>query len=214
MGLSCSENKTEIRYIDGNDVVPPKPPWWEVLTLYGVDSDNDGVRDDIELWINGIFEDENYRFVLKRMAAHEVGMLKAYPEIDKVNESFLASHYGARCLIFLDRITGNYNKYPDILGDLYRRVKNTSLRAYYYTTANREVMNKYRHELGGRGWLSDYYKNCSLIKLKDFHELMKKYRKKIDNDKEMSKHYKDREYEEINIVIDLFEREYGIQQGK
>ena len=60
---SCS--KAPEQYIDGNDLIPSEPPFWEYFTIEGVDSDNDGIRDDVELWINKEFDDVNLRRALK-----------------------------------------------------------------------------------------------------------------------------------------------------
>lgn len=51
--------------IDDGDIVPPNPPFWEYFTVEGFDEDKDGVRDDVEIWINENYEDPNIRRILK-----------------------------------------------------------------------------------------------------------------------------------------------------
>lgn len=53
--------------IDGDDVIPPKPD--QVLsdsTLLGIDMDGDGVRDDLELWVNQVTAVMDFRKALKQ----------------------------------------------------------------------------------------------------------------------------------------------------
>lgn len=54
--------------IDNNDVVPPSPSILSYFTVEGADDDLDGVRDDIEIWINEEFDDPNIRMALKQEA--------------------------------------------------------------------------------------------------------------------------------------------------
>lgn len=56
--------------IDGGDLVPPMPdPGVNNSTLLGVDIDEDGVRDDVELWINSFARNsQQLRKVLKKMS--------------------------------------------------------------------------------------------------------------------------------------------------
>lgn len=70
---SCSEYKEE--YIDGDDLIPPSPPFWEYFTVEGVDMDQDGVRDDYELEVNESFDEYNMR--------------KAAKEKYRINDMFL-----------------------------------------------------------------------------------------------------------------------------
>ncbi len=61
--VSCSEDKKE--YIDGDDLIPPSPPFWEYFTEKGFDVDQDGVRDDLEYAVNNEFDEYNLRKALK-----------------------------------------------------------------------------------------------------------------------------------------------------
>jgi hypothetical protein len=61
---SCSK-QTPGNFIDGSDKIPPSPPFWKYFTVEGVDEDLDGVRDDVEIWINDEYEDPNIRKAMK-----------------------------------------------------------------------------------------------------------------------------------------------------
>lgn len=80
--------------------LPVKPHWYTQYTLHGVDSDHDGVRDDIEIWINNKHQDHNVRRALRKIA-------KVYTAFFKVKNSqkrdeVLLSHYLANtCLSFV-----------------------------------------------------------------------------------------------------------------
>lgn len=73
--FSCSEYKEE--YIDGDDLIPPAPPFWEYFTVDGSDVDQDGVRDDYELLVNEEFDSYNLRKAFKEEAKLEAKFLKA-----------------------------------------------------------------------------------------------------------------------------------------
>lgn len=67
LSTACSKYKSG-DVIDNNDVVPPSPSILSYFTVEGSDDDLDGVRDDIEIWINENFDDPNIRMALKQEA--------------------------------------------------------------------------------------------------------------------------------------------------
>lgn len=69
--ISCSDKESQ--YIDGDDLIPSTPPFWEYFTVNGVDEDKDGVRDDFELLVNEEIDDENLRKALKQYARTRQG---------------------------------------------------------------------------------------------------------------------------------------------
>lgn len=66
--FSCTEKKEALKYIDGDDLIPPSPPFYMYFTMLGADVDGDGVRDDVELWINENGKNANIRRALKALA--------------------------------------------------------------------------------------------------------------------------------------------------
>lgn len=63
--FSCVQTDQKTTYIDGEDLIPPSPSLFSYFTVMGVDSDLDGVRDDVELLINEKFEDPKIRKAAK-----------------------------------------------------------------------------------------------------------------------------------------------------
>ena len=59
--FGCSKNNYQLQLIDGDDIIPPEPAFFHYFTIHGADADNDGVRDDFELYVNKSFSDPNYR---------------------------------------------------------------------------------------------------------------------------------------------------------
>lgn len=49
------------------DPEPPSPPFWYYFTLEGLDSDKDGVRDDVEIWINNYTKEYHYNLLLNNL---------------------------------------------------------------------------------------------------------------------------------------------------
>ena len=66
-GSAKFEVKTQQIVVDG-DPQPPHPGDAGKETLLGIDSDNDGVRDDVEIWINETYASTDMRKSLKSMA--------------------------------------------------------------------------------------------------------------------------------------------------
>lgn len=73
---SCVQEEYKKTYIDGDDLIPPEPSWVYYFTMHGNDSDDDGVRDDVELWINEKMVDRNLRVASKKIAQTYGEMLK------------------------------------------------------------------------------------------------------------------------------------------
>lgn len=77
---ACNQSGTSTRVVDG-DPEPPAPwgpkdaliNWTEVE---GVDRDQDGVRDDVEIWINNHGQDEYIRKALKQQWKAQVEFIK------------------------------------------------------------------------------------------------------------------------------------------
>jgi hypothetical protein len=66
-GSAKFEVKTQQIVVDG-DPQPPHPGEAGKETLLGIDSDNDGVRDDVEIWMNETFQNSEVRMALKESA--------------------------------------------------------------------------------------------------------------------------------------------------
>lgn len=115
---------------NSKDATPKKPPFWEIFTVNGVDSDNDGVRDDIEIWINSVTDDENRRMALKKIANSytrlndSLGDKKIYIR-EKMR--FTLRNY---CWKF---VTLNLKSNKHVFTfELHEKMLNTPLREYYF----------------------------------------------------------------------------------
>ncbi len=86
------------------DPQPPHPGEAGKQTLLGIDSDNDGVRDDIEIWINERFEgNENLIKGMKQQARDYQNALKV---VDDKEASIAATHEIFRTSHCLTHIVG------------------------------------------------------------------------------------------------------------
>ena len=95
--LGCSPRNEKPLYIDGDDLIPPEPSVKSFFTIHGEDVDNDGVRDDIELYVNKNFEDPNVRKAFKSDAKTYSSFMKATNRID-INKYFVESIDTSICL--------------------------------------------------------------------------------------------------------------------
>jgi hypothetical protein len=76
--------------IDGDDIIPPMPNKEENdSTLLGVDSDGDGVRDDVELWINrDVDQSPEVRKAFKQMSkGFQLALSEADDKVKSINNS-------------------------------------------------------------------------------------------------------------------------------
>lgn len=86
--------------IDGDDVIPPRPD--QALsdsTLLGIDVDQDGVRDDVELWINSSITNANQRKGLKQNAKAWQEGLKVVDDKQASIQTTIRSLEASECLI-------------------------------------------------------------------------------------------------------------------
>ncbi|PIR33797.1 MAG: hypothetical protein COV37_14910, partial [Bdellovibrio sp. CG11_big_fil_rev_8_21_14_0_20_39_38] len=78
--ISCNQSGTSTRVVDGDPEPPapsgPKDAWINWTEVEGVDRDQDGVRDDVEIWINNHGQDEYIRKALKQKWKAQVEFIK------------------------------------------------------------------------------------------------------------------------------------------
>lgn len=76
------------RIIDGD----PEPKWpgsEGEKTLEGIDADNDGLRDDVEIWINETIKERNERMAIKQYARDQIKFMMGY---NKSKEEVIKLH--------------------------------------------------------------------------------------------------------------------------
>ena len=104
-------------YCQTEDPEPRHPGEAGKKTLLGIDSDNDGVRDDVEIWINEKFSNTpdrdmfNYRMAFKQFASAKLNALKFKEDKAKVMESNSLGFDAFDCLrtIYVSK-KGDYKK--------------------------------------------------------------------------------------------------------
>lgn len=119
----------------GNDGLPPDPGEEGKTTLLGIDSDTDGVRDDIQRWIYLSYPDEEaVRLALTQIAMEYQGLLEqADDESAALEHANRMSRHG-ECLHYLKgRISG------DLMSELKARILNTKDRSLAYIKYNRKL---------------------------------------------------------------------------
>ena len=83
------------------DTEVPHPGEEGKRTLAGIDSDNDGIRDDIQIWINKTYPEDTYpssNKALKQMAKYEQQALVAHQDKEKSKEFKIKSLEAYGCL--------------------------------------------------------------------------------------------------------------------
>ncbi len=158
----AQSNSKEPKIFDG--FVEPLMPDNELndATLLGVDSNHDGIRDDVEIWINRNFENKNLRLIFKQMARNEI---YAMYMTARGNENAMISSYAYRyalwecSLDFGSFRSDDYKKY-DVINNL-----SSKLDKYLWgVTSDRAQFYKSRCDLGTKkadtGSTAESWKKC------------------------------------------------------
>ncbi len=128
------------------DSLPPDPGPAGKLTLAGIDSDGDGVRDDVQRWIAITFPNsQKTRAALRQMAQDNQNMLLLSNDKQLVYDAAVQMGKAIDCLwyIYPNPDTGEAIRYSELLDAV---IMNTALRSRAYIQANRN--------LSGRGFSS------------------------------------------------------------
>lgn len=119
--------------VDG-DPIPPAPNSAEdIKTLAGIDSDNDGVRDDIEILINTKYHQPNHRNGLKQFVRYRQRAMLLANDREKSKAETIKALESLSCLIELGHVTA-FDDAAEIQAEFY----NTNIRmdAYRKTQQN------------------------------------------------------------------------------
>lgn len=89
--------------ISGRPVLPPDPGEAGMLTLEGIDSDNDGVRDDVQRWIiiNHRDSEKTMEALAQAARASQVDLITAFVDKTKSIEATHQIFRASRCLDYL-----------------------------------------------------------------------------------------------------------------
>jgi hypothetical protein len=124
-------------YCLGVDDEPADPGELGDKTLLGIDSDVDGVRDDVEIWINKETTNTPQKNMYnQRMALRQIAIQMRISNIQKDNNALVIDSYrkereGQRCLMAFDTIE---IKAQDLLENLMKSFYNTMDRLEAYVT--------------------------------------------------------------------------------
>lgn len=120
--------------IDG-DFIPPMPDMkLNNSTLLGIDSDNDGVRDDVELWINEKISNSKIRISLKNLAKvmNERISIAFSPDVEMIKDKLKRDLKVTTC--FARRMIEEDDLHNTYLKDLNKAQHNTLDRMKAYAT--------------------------------------------------------------------------------
>jgi hypothetical protein len=146
-------------------------------TLLGVDSNNNGIRDDVEIWINFIGHDYNHRMALKMLAKSEVKRLVAGDKKDRVLKTQAAKDYwdAFLCVHFIENSAlGNHNHPSEVLDKIFYNTKKR-LKAYEgFETGTIVFESNIKNLEVGKEFLT-----CSFA-IEKLNDVISKYNKSIE----------------------------------
>lgn len=147
----------KVKFVDGDDLVPPMPDSdLNDESLAGVDSDGDGVRDDVENWINENGENTAIRISLKIIARNLSLAIVNHKEERLVIEYTKKITQGEDCiseLLGLDFMEANKLKET-----IYSEIVNTRMREKAYVFMDRS--------LSGQAFGLNFENACEVIGVK------------------------------------------------
>lgn len=174
--LSACSEKGPKRVVDG-DLEPPMPNFFERnFSALGIDSDNDGVIDDVEIWINDNIKDENLRKASKQFAKDYIEGLKYVDDPIKSNEWVHKAMTSIDCMEFFSSLV-----YETGHKATEKRYKFKGKMFPLLNFKRRSLRNKMDEHFSGSIVSSsmkskDYWKNCrfEVVNLDYYLELSKK----------------------------------------
>lgn len=138
----------KVRFVDGDDLVPPMPDGrLNGETLTGVDSDGDGVRDDVEIWINENGESTAIRISLKVIARNLLLSIVNYQNQSLAVEYTTRMGEGVSCLVDLYGL--EYRQAIKVKNALYREIVNSRMREKAYLAMDQSLSGEaFGYDLG------------------------------------------------------------------
>lgn len=129
-------------------------------TIAGIDSDNDGIRDDIQRWINEEFSSS----MKTRLAVKQYAVLKQAELISSANkgQSIIAVKNSFHALDCLDSIVGHQNEIK-IVSELKEKLLNTKDRLYANMQANQSFSGQIISPTVGEAASSECYFDSSTL---------------------------------------------------
>ncbi len=122
--LFACKGKNRHKIVDGDDLVPQEPTFISYFSVQGEDKDNDGIRDDVENWINDNFDTYNLRMAVKQNARAYFNLINSKDSY-QAYESNLKVFEAHDCLMFVAIEFANEKKIYESAGLLYSKVGNS-----------------------------------------------------------------------------------------
>jgi hypothetical protein len=124
-------------------------------TLLGTDSNNNGVRDDLDIWINYVGLDRNHRFALRELVREEAARLKAgeLNDSDIIAQSAKNFYDAQTCALFFER---DLSVEESPVANVAKLIYNSKLRLKSYETYHsRSIVFKSNNEKlnGNNGYI-------------------------------------------------------------
>lgn len=167
--FSCSPQKSSPAFIDGDDLIPPSPSLMSYFSIHGEDSDQDGVRDDFELYVNETYKDPNYRRGLKYSAKNYGDFMKA-TNAEEINRLYQENIRASVCNDVLQGLKTSENEDEGI--KIQEMLSNNFWRRMHYRKQGRMVKSGLYS--WGSGSIMSNLKYCN-IKFTDLGKTLKVY---------------------------------------
>jgi len=106
-------------------------------TVEGIDSDGDGVRDDVQIWIETNYPNsERMRMALRQVAVTTQEYMKGAASFDATFQNHIVVSRALRCLYFVSETPGEAH---DSFAELHAKILNTLMRSKVMLSADRHL---------------------------------------------------------------------------
>lgn len=132
------------KFVDGDDLVPPMPDSdLNDETLAGVDSDGDGIRDDVEIWINEEADIASGRVALKMIAKNLSLAIVNYENSVKTNNLMQEKNKASNCMFKI--YMNDHEREYWLIDSVYERVVNNNERTRAYLKMDKSLSGSAFH---------------------------------------------------------------------
>lgn len=173
--ISCSRSES---IVVAEDPQPESPPFWSFFTIEGIDSDKDGVRDDVEIWINEQTQDYNFNQALKQKARTELESMKIIDSINaQLNLEKLVKDSHCNLFVLMHTFPEELSKNPSVSYRLIKKILNNPWRRNRYNAVGELIPKQYL--LITAKYPIEEFTSCE-FPIKDFKNLLLKHRKRYE----------------------------------
>ncbi len=174
--FACSRHEA---IVVAEDPQPDSPSWWSFFTVDGVDSDKDGVRDDVEIWINEQTQDYNYNQALKQLARTDLESLKITDSLNaQLNLQKLVKDGHCKMFILMNTYPDELKKNPSLSYKLRKMILNNPWRRNRYNEVGKLIPKQFL--LVTAKYPAEEFTSCE-FQVKGFESLLLRHRKESEN---------------------------------